>query len=230
MGPTKNSRVFPAFPEIEIADLTTFSSSSEITTTGGTGNTNVTYTFSTGAELYDNMMRATYTGRHGYLVIEKVIFNDPATIVIWKDKTKTVVKCENEAFDPEKGLAMAIAKKAFGNKGNYFNEFKKWITEKKDENVQLGKVINDPENENIFYVELPDGYRLKFENNEYVGRYDPNFTDNEKISQNSQNKNIWNAKQRLWNALHDSKATKDDLKMAMIEADRYLDDIFASDE
>ncbi len=25
--------------------------------------------------------------------IEKVIFNDPATIVIWKDKTKTVVKC-----------------------------------------------------------------------------------------------------------------------------------------
>lgn len=62
--------------------------------------------------------------------IKKVVFNNPATIVLWTDGTKTVVKCQNdEIFDPEKGLAMAIAKKAFGNKGNYCNEIKKW-TEK----------------------------------------------------------------------------------------------------
>ena len=59
--------------------------------------------------------------------IKNVIFNDPATIVFWDDGTKTVVKAENEPFDPEKGLAMAIAKKALGNKGNYYNEFKKWL-------------------------------------------------------------------------------------------------------
>lgn len=59
--------------------------------------------------------------------IEKVIFNDPATIVFWKDGTKTVVKASNKEFDPEKGLAMAIAKKALGNEGNYYNEFKKWL-------------------------------------------------------------------------------------------------------
>lgn len=59
--------------------------------------------------------------------IVKVIFNNPATIVFWRDNTKTVVKCDpTEQFDPEKGLAMAIAKKALGNKGNYFNEIKKW--------------------------------------------------------------------------------------------------------
>ena len=53
---------------------------------------------------------------YGYLCIDKVVFNDPATIVFWKDGSKTIVKCgENESFDPEKGLAMAIAKKAFGN-------------------------------------------------------------------------------------------------------------------
>jgi hypothetical protein len=58
---------------------------------------------------------------------EKVIFNDPATIIIWNDGTKTVVKCQNnEPFDPEKGLAMAIAKKFFGNEGNYYNQIKKW--------------------------------------------------------------------------------------------------------
>ena len=60
--------------------------------------------------------------------IEKVIFNNPATIIIWKDGTKTVVKCsENEVFDTEKGIAMAIAKKALGNQGNYYNVFTKWI-------------------------------------------------------------------------------------------------------
>ena len=63
--------------------------------------------------------------------IKKVIFNDPATIVYWEDRTKTVVKCEKEKYDPEKGLAMAIAKKAMGNQGNYFEIFKKWIGEDK---------------------------------------------------------------------------------------------------
>jgi hypothetical protein len=59
--------------------------------------------------------------------IKDVIFNSPATIVYWADGTKTVVKAENELFDPEKGLAMAITKKALGNKGNYFETIKKWV-------------------------------------------------------------------------------------------------------
>ena len=42
--------------------------------------------------------------------IEKVIFNPPATIVFWKDGSKTVVKAQNAEYDPEKGLAMAIAR------------------------------------------------------------------------------------------------------------------------
>ena len=59
--------------------------------------------------------------------INRVIFNDPATIVIWNDGSKTIVKASNEPFDPEKGLAMAIAKKALGNKGNYYEVFKKYV-------------------------------------------------------------------------------------------------------
>lgn len=62
------------------------------------------------------------------LKITKVIFNYPATIVFWNDGTKTVVKCGiGDTFDPEKGLAMAYMKKSMGNKGNYFNEVKKWV-------------------------------------------------------------------------------------------------------
>lgn len=64
--------------------------------------------------------------------ITKVIFSNPATIVYWEDGSKTIVKADNELFDPEKGLAMAITKKALGNKGNYFNEIKKWIGDHED--------------------------------------------------------------------------------------------------
>ena len=71
--------------------------------------------------------------------IKDVIFNEPATIIIWKDGTKTVVKCqEGECYDPEKGMAMAISKKALGNKGNYCEVFKKWLPE--EEEVNDGRV------------------------------------------------------------------------------------------
>lgn len=62
--------------------------------------------------------------------IKKVHFNPPATVVLWEDGTKTVVKAQiGEEYDREKGLAMAFTKKVLGNKGSYFDEIKKW-TEK----------------------------------------------------------------------------------------------------
>ncbi len=66
------------------------------------------------------------------LEIKNVVFHGVATIVFWADGTKTVVKARNEPFDPEKGLAMAISKKVFGNKGKYFNPIKKWAQKYKE--------------------------------------------------------------------------------------------------
>lgn len=66
--------------------------------------------------------------------IKNVIFNNPATIVFWADGTKTVVKCENEDYDPEKGLAMAIVKKVMADNHSYYNDiFKKWLPKKRKE-------------------------------------------------------------------------------------------------
>lgn len=48
--------------------------------------------------------------------IKRVIFSPPATIVFWKNGDKTVVKCHNEDYDPEKGLAMAVCKRLYGDK------------------------------------------------------------------------------------------------------------------
>lgn len=60
--------------------------------------------------------------------IKNVIFSPPATIVYWSDDTKTVVKCSsNDVFDPEKSLAMAIAKRCGGNKGSYYTEIREWV-------------------------------------------------------------------------------------------------------
>ena len=52
---------------------------------------------------------------------QKVIYNDPATIVFWKDGTKTVVKCmEGDTYNPEAGLAMCVCKKLYGSKYHKF--------------------------------------------------------------------------------------------------------------
>lgn len=50
--------------------------------------------------------------------IDRVIFN------------KTVVKCqEGDVYSKETGLALCIAKKALGNKGNFNDVFHEWIPE-----------------------------------------------------------------------------------------------------
>ena len=99
---------------------------------------------------YSNYERGTRSG-HGFigkafgirtitrLEITNVVFNDPATIVFWSDGTKIVVKCgEDDVYDPEKGMAMAIAKRALGNQGNYYEVFKEWLPVK-------GTAIKEPE-------------------------------------------------------------------------------------
>ena len=62
------------------------------------------------------------------MTIKKVIFNPPATIIIWDDNTKTVVKAqEDEPYDPEKGMAICIAKHIYGDSGSYYNVFSEWL-------------------------------------------------------------------------------------------------------
>lgn len=69
-----------------------------------------------------SLLNATYP-----FEIKKVIYNDPATIVLWTDGTKTVVKCqEDDIYDEQTGLLMCIAKKAYGNTGEFNNVLREW--------------------------------------------------------------------------------------------------------
>lgn len=56
---------------------------------------------------------------------KKVIFSGPATTILWKDGTKTTVKCSSEdVWADDVGIAMCYLKKMLGNKGNYNNIFR----------------------------------------------------------------------------------------------------------
>lgn len=62
--------------------------------------------------------------------IKNVIFSNPCTIVFWKDGTKTVVRCnENEYYDPEKGIAMALMRKVYGPRHAYMKVLGPYIDE-----------------------------------------------------------------------------------------------------
>lgn len=76
--------------------------------------------------------RDKYRGRDKLPEISEVIFNKPATIVKWADGTKTVVKVQGrEKYDKEKGLAMAIAKKAMGNSSYYATIMNRYLEDEK---------------------------------------------------------------------------------------------------
>lgn len=97
-------------------------------------------------------------------MIKDVIFNPPATIVKWGDGTKTVVKCqEGDEFDPEKGIAIAIAKKAMGNTGSYFNHIKKWAEKYKLNEIEISFEFNDAVSEALDNVRkaIIQGFGIK---------------------------------------------------------------------
>ena len=84
------------------------------------------------AHVADRMMREASKKKEAATMtaasIKKVIFNPPATVVYWSDGSKTVVKCNaKDNFDPEKGLAMAVAKRCANNSPDFYKEMQKWV-------------------------------------------------------------------------------------------------------
>lgn len=77
--------------------------------------------------------------------IKDVKFSGPCTIVFWSDGDKTIVRCgEDDKFDKEKGLAIAVAKKFLGtnkSKSNFNDIFKKWIQEEENEKKDKHKEV-----------------------------------------------------------------------------------------
>lgn len=79
--------------------------------------------------------------QYNYLAFEKIIFNDPATIVIWADGTRTIVKaCKEDKFDKGVGLKTALLQRVFGK--DIDKEINKIVDEdnkREQENQNKGK-------------------------------------------------------------------------------------------
>lgn len=82
-------------------------------------------------EAHIDPMAEKYPPKEHYIPeIKNVYFNNPMTIVIWDDGTKTMVKCQpGDVYSEEVGLALCISKKALGNMPNFNNVFRKWVPE-----------------------------------------------------------------------------------------------------
>lgn len=64
--------------------------------------------------------------------IDCVMYNNPFTVIHWTDNTKTTVKVmESETYDPEKGFAMAVLKKLYGNNDDYYDNIRKYLPDSK---------------------------------------------------------------------------------------------------
>jgi hypothetical protein len=67
------------------------------------------------------------------------------TKVIWKDGTKTEVRCQDgDEYNPEAGLALCIIKYLFGNT-NYYNEIFKSVFEKKANSIKKDTSVKKKE-------------------------------------------------------------------------------------
>lgn len=76
------------------------------------------------------------------LRIEKIILNDPATIVWFDDGDKVVVKAtDDDRYDPDIGVAMAVVKKAFGSRTAYRKFVQQWMTEADKFESQVKEII-----------------------------------------------------------------------------------------
>ena len=65
--------------------------------------------------------------------VQRIIFHDPATIVFWKDGTKTVVKCmKNEPYSEYYGFLCALGKKIYGTNSKLTRMINKFSEENKD--------------------------------------------------------------------------------------------------
>lgn len=75
--------------------------------------------------------------------IKEVIFNNPATIIYWRDGTKSVVKCQPEdTYDKEKGFMAAYMKKICGNDNTFNKIINNWCNDSENNKSKNYKDVN----------------------------------------------------------------------------------------
>ena len=119
-------------------------------------------------------------GDYHYPEIKEVIFHPPATIIIWSDGFKTVVKCRaNDEFDCEKGLALCVMKRVLGDRYHKLlkqcikeaPEAKKMTLEEAQDHLNnVERYLNDHQDKELIGQQSADGMKTRYE---IIDRYLP---------------------------------------------------------
>ena len=89
---------------------------------------------------------------------KRIVYNNPATIVFWKDGTKTVVKCaEGETYSEYFGFLAALGKKIFGTNSEINRIVTKHIPKTKEE-PKKPKTYPKPEEKPVTFHDAKGRY------------------------------------------------------------------------
>jgi hypothetical protein len=111
-----NSNIIPYLTQNEFTDINSFSKALIESIEKSLNQEKSKEEFSMG-KINESKTNEEETTMSELKIKEQVIFNAPATVVYWSDKSKQVLKCrEQDEWDEEKALALAIAYKLYGKK------------------------------------------------------------------------------------------------------------------
>ena len=97
------------------------------------------------------------------LTIKKIIYNPPATIILWNDGTKTTAKCEyGDVYSKEMGFMLCVLKKKYGNK-TFHDMLKKYVYEVPEAYEGKGVVVweNKPTKKRVVLKDPNKEFEIK---------------------------------------------------------------------
>lgn len=87
-------------------------------------------------------MTVRFPGEPEHTAAKQVIYNPPATIAIWPDGSKTVVKCDElDTYDPKLGLALCYMKKMMGSSRAFNDALRAGKAEEEADKTDRGRAF-----------------------------------------------------------------------------------------
>lgn len=97
------------------------------------------YKYSGGFDVVELLYKHIQKGEFEF-AISKVLYENPVTIVMWDDGTKTVSKCaEGDIYSKETGLTICLLKKVLGATPVH-KMFEDWIPKNQEDIITLSEV------------------------------------------------------------------------------------------
>ena len=77
------------------------------------------------------VLNITFPHRNKGKGIKQIFSNNPTTVILWEDGTKTISKCsDNDVYNVERGIEICMIKKAFGMSNQEYKRYMAYANRK----------------------------------------------------------------------------------------------------